>query len=248
MEIYTIGFTHCSAEDFFGALRRAGIRRLIDTRLNNTSQLAVFAKRYDLAFFLQELVEADYHEEPLLVPTQELLDAYKKRRIDWAEYEVSYRELLDRREVDRTLDRGLFEVPAVLLCSERTPEHCHRRLAVEHLASTWGDVTVVHLELMAERIVVNHLTRMRDGHVCVAGTCAGRSTRSSPTASRALDTRASPPPSRVRGRSRRRTGRGAAGRAYSKVEDVIVLDERNLRRRREGVAHPPWTGQPSLRR
>lgn len=145
MEIYTIGFTQRSAEDFFGALRRAGIRRLIDTRLNNTSQLAAFAKRDDLAFFLRELVRAGYHEEPLLAPTQELLDAYKKRRIDWREYEASYRDLLDQRQVDRTLDRALFEVPAVLLCSERTPEHCHRRVAVEHLASRWGDVTAVHL-------------------------------------------------------------------------------------------------------
>lgn len=145
MEIYTIGFTQRSAEDFFGALRRAGVRRLIDTRLNKTSQLAAFAKRDDLAFFLRELIEADYREEPLLAPTQELLDAYKKRRIDWAEYEACYRDLLHRRQVDRTLDRALFEVPAVLLCSERTPEHCHRRLAVEHLASHWGDVTAVHL-------------------------------------------------------------------------------------------------------
>ncbi len=145
MEIYTIGFTQRSAQDFFGSLRGAGIRRLIDTRLNNTSQLAAFAKRDDLAFFLRELVGADYQEEPLLAPTQELLDAYKKRRIDWAEYERSYEGLLTERDVARTLDRALFEVPAVLLCSERTPEHCHRRLAVEHLASRWDDVTAVHL-------------------------------------------------------------------------------------------------------
>lgn len=145
MEIYTIGFTQRSAEDFFGSLRRVGIRRLIDTRLNNTSQLAAFAKRDDLAFFLRELVGADYQEEPFLAPTQELLDAYKKRRIDWAEYERSYERLLTERDVARALDRALFEVPAVLLCSERTPEHCHRRLAVEHLASRWDDVTAVHL-------------------------------------------------------------------------------------------------------
>lgn len=145
MEIYTIGFTQRSAEDFFGTLRRAGIRRLIDTRLNNTSQLAAFAKRDDLAFFLRELLGADYHEEPLLAPTQELLNAYKKGHIDWTEYELSYLGLMDEREVARTLDRALFEGPAVLLCSERTPEQCHRRLAVEHLASRWGDVTAVHL-------------------------------------------------------------------------------------------------------
>ena len=145
MEISTIGFTRWTAEDFFGALRRSGIRRLIDVRRNNTSQLAAFAKRDDLAFFLRELLEVEYCEEPLLAPTAELVDGYHKQRIAWPEYAAAYRRLLDERQVDRTLDRALFEVPAVLLCSEHTAEHCHRRLAVEHLAAHWGDVVAVHL-------------------------------------------------------------------------------------------------------
>jgi uncharacterized protein (DUF488 family) len=145
MEISTIGFTRWTAEDFFGALRRAGIRRLIDVRRNNTSQLAAFAKRDDLAFFLREIVDVEYREEPLLVPTAELVDAYRQHRIAWPAYAAAYRRLLDEREAHRALDRALFEVSAVLLCSEHTAEHCHRRLAVDHLAARWGDVVAVHL-------------------------------------------------------------------------------------------------------
>ena len=145
MEIYTIGFTKKSAAEFFTALRRAGIRRLIDVRLNNTSQLAAFAKRDDLHFFLRELCDADYHHEPTLAPTEEILDAYKKKQIAWEEYETRYVDLLIERAAETAVDRRLFDVPAVLLCSESSPERCHRRLAAEYLAGKWENVKVVHL-------------------------------------------------------------------------------------------------------
>lgn len=144
MEIYTIGFTQRSAEEFFGVLRDARVRRLIDTRLNNTSQLAAFAKRDDLAFFLNAILEVAYHHEPLLAPTAELLNAYRKKEVDWATYEVGYLGLLRERSVSDKLERELFD-NAVLLCSERTAERCHRRLAAEYLAEAWTDVRAVHL-------------------------------------------------------------------------------------------------------
>jgi uncharacterized protein (DUF488 family) len=145
VEIYTIGFTQKSAAEFFGILRGAGIRRLIDVRLANTSQLAAFAKRDDLQFFLRELCQADYRREPTLAPAEEILDAYKKKQISWEEYETRYVDLLIERAAEKAVDRRLFNVPAVLLCSEPSPEHCHRRLAAEYLAGKWGDVKVVHL-------------------------------------------------------------------------------------------------------
>ena len=145
MEIYTIGFTQKSAAEFFGILRSAAIGRLIDVRLNNTSQLAGFAKRDDLEFFLRELCAADYRHEPALAPTEEILDAYKKKQIAWEEYETRYVDLLVERSAETAVDRRLFDVPAVLLCSEPTAEHCHRRLAAEYLAGKWGEVRVVHL-------------------------------------------------------------------------------------------------------
>jgi uncharacterized protein (DUF488 family) len=145
MEIYSIGFTQKSAAQFFGALRVAGVRRLMDVRLNNTSQLAAFAKASDLPYFLRELCGAEYVHEPLLAPTQEMLDAFKKRKGDWAVYEREFLSLMRERRIESTLDRAQFEQPTVLLCSELTPEHCHRRLVLEYLADQWGGVTVTHL-------------------------------------------------------------------------------------------------------
>ena len=145
MEVFTIGFTQSSAARFFGRLREAGIQRLVDVRLNNVSQLAGFAKRDDLAFFLGELCGAEYVHEPLLAPTADLLDGYKKRGGSWAEYKRQFMELMAQRRVADCLDRALFDGPTVLLCSEATPEQCHRRLALEYLREQWGDMTITHL-------------------------------------------------------------------------------------------------------
>ena len=75
VEIHTIGFTRKSAAEFFGLLKRHGVRHVIDVRLNNVSQLAGFSKRDDLEYFLREHVAAAYVHEPLLAPTQDILDA-----------------------------------------------------------------------------------------------------------------------------------------------------------------------------
>lgn len=145
MEISTIGFTQRSARDFFETLKQAGIQRLVDVRLNNSSQLAAFSKRDDLEYFLRELCGADYIQEPLLAPTQELFDEYKKRGGAWHDYERRFLGLMAERRVEDRLDRDLFAVPTVLLCSEPKPDRCHRRLVVEYLRSRWGDVTPRHL-------------------------------------------------------------------------------------------------------
>lgn len=145
MEIYTIGFTKKTAAEFFGSLKRAGIQRLIDVRLNNASQLAGFTKRDDLPFFLQEICEANYIHEPLLAPTQEMLDAYKKQKGSWQEYEKRFLQLLENRRVESNIDRGGFSVPTVLLCSENTAEHCHRRLVINYLRGAWGEIKATHL-------------------------------------------------------------------------------------------------------
>jgi len=114
-------------------------------RLNNTSQLAGFAKRDDLQFLLRELCGAEYHHEPALAPTKEILDAYKQKQIAWEEYEIRFVDLLVERAVERTVERRLFEVPVVLLCSEPGAQRCHRRLAAEYLAGKWGGAEIVHL-------------------------------------------------------------------------------------------------------
>src|SRR5579863_7609784 len=101
MEVYSTGFTQKTAEQFFESLRRVGIRRLLDVRLNNSSQLAAFSKRDDLAYFLRELCHAEYRHEPLLAPTQDLLDAYKKRKGSWADYEHAFLALMHERHIEQ---------------------------------------------------------------------------------------------------------------------------------------------------
>ena len=146
MEIYTIGFAQTPAAEFFGKLKEVGVRRLLDVRLNNTSQLAGYAKRDDLKFFLREVCGADYEHEPLLAPTQEMLDAYKKHKGSWQDYEEQFLKLMAERQIERRLDRTQFShKPTVMLCSERTPEHCHRRLVVNYLREAWNDLEAVHL-------------------------------------------------------------------------------------------------------
>ena len=145
MEIYTIGFTKRTAAEFFETLKRAGIKRLIDVRLNNTSQLAAFAKRDDLAYFLKEICGAEYLHRPDLSPTQEILDAYKKKVMPWEEYEDRFVVMLEERGVEHGVAKRLFDVPTVLLCSEPTADRCHRRIVAEYLAARWGEVRIVHL-------------------------------------------------------------------------------------------------------
>ena len=145
MEIYTIGFTQTTAERFFQRLADAGVERLLDVRLNNSSQLAGFAKARDLPYFLNELVGATYEHEPRLAPTQEMLDSYKKGKAAWMDYEAQFLALMERREIETFLLISDFEKPTALLCSEATAQNCHRRLVCEYLARRWPDVSAVHL-------------------------------------------------------------------------------------------------------
>ena len=145
MVIYTIGFTQTTAEHFFGRLADAGVKRVVDVRLKNDSQLAAFAKARDLPYFLRELVGADYVHEPLLAPTAEIMDAFKKQKGDWEVFRTDFPALMAERRIETKLDPADFETPSALLCSEATAEHCHRGLIVEYLADKWPDVEAVHL-------------------------------------------------------------------------------------------------------
>ena len=144
MRIFTIGFTRKSAEAFFSTLRASGAGRVVDVRLNNVSQLAGFAKRSDLQYFLRQICDMDYVHVPALAPTQEMLDGYKKKRGDWSAYERQFLELMRARGVERTVPRDLVS-EGCLLCSEEAPGRCHRRLVAEYLRDRWGDVEIVHL-------------------------------------------------------------------------------------------------------
>lgn len=145
MKTFTIGFTQKPAKKFFELVRTNGVARIIDVRLNNISQLAGFAKREDLKFFLNELCGADYIHIKELAPTKDILDAYKKKVISWEAYEDKFLNLMARRNIEQTINRSILD-HGCLLCSEHKPHHCHRRLVVEYLNEHWdADIEVVHL-------------------------------------------------------------------------------------------------------
>jgi uncharacterized protein (DUF488 family) len=142
--LFTIGFTGKSAEQFFGCLQKAGVRLLIDTRLNNVSQLAGFTKRRDLEYFLKVIGGIAYIHDTELAPTGDILDAYKKKRMTWDEYETRFNELIEGRAIAAHRKPADFDC-ACLLCSEPTPEHCHRRLVGEYLKHAWPQIEIHHL-------------------------------------------------------------------------------------------------------
>ncbi|MFN8111923.1 MAG: DUF488 domain-containing protein [Solirubrobacterales bacterium] len=145
MDVFTIGFTQTTAEHFFDRLADAGVVRVLDIRLRNDSQLAGFAKARDLPYFLRELIGADYEHDPRLAPTAEIMDAFKKQKGSWEDFAPAFTALLAERAVEDVLDRGDFERPTALLCSEADAAQCHRSLVVAYLDERWGDMNPVHL-------------------------------------------------------------------------------------------------------
>jgi uncharacterized protein (DUF488 family) len=144
VRILTIGFTRKSAETFFSRLRDAGVKRLIDVRLNNVSQLAGFTKREDLRFFTQAICGIEYVHLPELAPTKDILDPYKKQKGDWWLYERQFLDLMRERRIEESVSRELLD-GGCLLCSEEKPHQCHRRLVAEYLRERWGDVEIEHI-------------------------------------------------------------------------------------------------------
>ena len=143
--VSTIGFTKTTAEHFFERLQKAGVKKLIDVRLNNRSQLAGFAKAADLAYFLKTIAGIQYQHQPLLAPTDLMLSAYKKEKGDWGVYEGRFLDLMKEREIESRYKAEMFE-DACLLCSEDKPHHCHRRLVCDYLNKHWrGGLNVRHL-------------------------------------------------------------------------------------------------------
>jgi uncharacterized protein (DUF488 family) len=143
MKLFTIGFTKTSAETFFTKLAKSGARKLVDVRLNNVSQLAGFAKKEDLRYFVKKLCSMEYEHIPALAPTQDILDEYKKKGGAWDFYAEKFLKLMAQRHIE-DLDRDQLD-GGCLLCSEDKPHHCHRRLVPEYLRGKWGNVEIEHL-------------------------------------------------------------------------------------------------------
>ena len=144
IEVFTVGFTKKTAPEFFEKLRESGVKRVVDVRLNKSSQLAGFSKRDDLRYFLDKILGIEYIEAPLLAPTQPLLDAYKKGKGNWDEYERGFLELMRERHIEEKTDPSLLD-RGCLLCSEDKPHHCHRRLVADYLQQHWGNLSIKHI-------------------------------------------------------------------------------------------------------
>jgi uncharacterized protein (DUF488 family) len=144
MNLYTIGFTKKTAEDFFEALKKNGIKKIIDIRLNNKSQLAGFTKIPDFEYFLK-LIGVEYEYYPEFAPDKKLLEDYRKKIINWNEYEKRYIELLNEREILNKVKNINF-ADCCLLCSEAEPDKCHRRLLAEYIAKKLERVNIIHIK------------------------------------------------------------------------------------------------------
>jgi uncharacterized protein (DUF488 family) len=143
INIYTIGFTKKSAQRFFETLIKSQVKRIIDARLNNSSQLAGFTKKVDLEYFLQKIANIEYIHNLELAPTPEILDTYKKNSGNWETYEQQFLALMQKRQIETQLPNIFHD--GCILCSEATPQKCHRRLVAEYLSSKWDNVNVQHL-------------------------------------------------------------------------------------------------------
>lgn len=144
LRLFTIGFTRKTAEEFFTKLQSAAVKRVIDVRLNNASQLAGFSKRDDLRYFLRHLCNIDCLHMPDLAPTQEILDAYKKKKGGWEAYEKAFLALITARRIEESVTLETLS-GGCLLCSEAAPDHCHRRLVAEYFQDRLGGIKVVHI-------------------------------------------------------------------------------------------------------
>ncbi|MEZ2219999.1 DUF488 family protein [Rhizobium sp. RCC_161_2] len=145
VELTTIGFTKTTASSFFDRIKKAGVKKVIDVRLHNTSQLAGFAKADDLAYFLKQICGVEYVHQPLLAPTDDILKAFKRDKGDWNVYQRVFLKLMEERRIEVRLKPEMFQ-SCCLLCSEATPHHCHRRLVCEYLNDKWdGKLQVRHL-------------------------------------------------------------------------------------------------------
>ena len=142
--IYTIGFAKKSARDFFEILKKEGVKKLVDIRLNNVSQLAGFTKKNDLAYFLGEIAGIGYAHRPDLAPTKEILTEYKNKKMSWAEYEERFSKVMVERQIECLIKPSELD-QTCLLCSEPKADKCHRRLVAEYLRDKWGNIEVRHL-------------------------------------------------------------------------------------------------------
>ncbi len=144
IKVFTIGYAGKNAQEFFSILKHAGIKKILDVRLYNTSQLAGFTKKQDIEYFLQTIVGAEYIHMPIMAPTKQLLNDYKKGLISWQQYETQFKSIIVQRQIDKHIIPQDMDM-SCFLCGEATADNCHRRLVAEYLAEHWPNISIRHL-------------------------------------------------------------------------------------------------------
>lgn len=144
-KLYTIGFTQKTAEVFFELLKKNNIETVIDIRLNNTSQLAGFAKFPDIQYFLDEICGIKYIHDKMFSPTEETLKRYKNKEIDWKQYTEEFNQTMKMRTIDKHIEETYSNYDKIcLLCSEATSDKCHRRLVAAYFNKIFG-AEIIHI-------------------------------------------------------------------------------------------------------
>jgi len=143
-KLYTMGFTKKSAEDFFTILGKNNVEKILDIRLNNDSHLSSFARKKHLPFLLERILRCKYDHLPILAPTDKLFQGYKKKTITWPDYKKRFMDLMDERKPENFITEAQLH-NACFLCSEPSPEGCHRRLAAEYFAKKISGIRIKHL-------------------------------------------------------------------------------------------------------
>lgn len=146
IDLYTIGFTRKTAEEFFKILENSCIDLVLDIRLNPNSQLSGFAKSKDLKYFLK-LFNINYEHNLNFAPTKELLTGYRKKEINWENYEKIYSNIVKKREAEKIFEHYKRNYSSIcLLCSEAEADFCHRRLLAEYLKNYYEEkIRIIHL-------------------------------------------------------------------------------------------------------
>ena len=145
-KIYTIGFTKKTAKQFFSILNENHIDIVVDIRLNNSSQLAGFSKYPDVEFFLDKICNIRYKHDLHFAPSESTLARYKKKQISWEEYQIEFAQTMQDRNITEYIKTNYDnDISICLLCSEPTPENCHRRLVAEYFKNIFNEIEIIHL-------------------------------------------------------------------------------------------------------
>lgn len=145
MNLFSIGFTQKSAEEFFGLLKDNNIDCLIDVRLNPNGQLSRFAFEKDLPFFLDKLANGcSYSHRVDLAPQNELLKEVRTKgsamNKDYKLFEIEFNKYLENEsKIENFVQEFKQYKNFALLCSEHTTEKCHRRLISDMLLKKFSN-------------------------------------------------------------------------------------------------------------